>query len=72
MANRSRIEFKDCIEQGLLRKVIPSTEKAKKGLKKAKVFLEQAKKAFNIDAYDSALMTCYQAIFIAAKSVLLT
>lgn len=71
MVNRSRIEFEDCIRQGLLRKVIPSAEKAKKGIGKALIFLEQAKKAFSIGAYDSSLMTCYQAIFISAKSVLL-
>jgi uncharacterized protein (UPF0332 family) len=71
MANRSRIEFQDCIEQGLLRKVIPSVDKAKKGIDKAQIFLEQAKKAFTISAYDSSLMTCYQAIFLSAKSVLL-
>lgn len=71
MANRSRIEFKDCIEQKLLRKVIPSADKAKKGIDKARIFLEQAKKAFTIGAYDSSLMTCYKAIFLSAKSVLL-
>lgn len=71
MANRSRIEFRDCIEQGLLRKAIPSGDKAKKGINKARIFLEQSKKAFTIGAYDSSLMTCYQAIFLSAKSVLL-
>jgi uncharacterized protein (UPF0332 family) len=71
MANRSRIEFSDCIEQELLRKVIPSIDKARKGIGKAKSFLEQAKKAFHIEVLDSSLMTCYQAIFLAAKSVLL-
>jgi uncharacterized protein (UPF0332 family) len=71
MANRSRIEFRDCIKQGLLRKVIPSVDKAKKGVNKARVFLGQSKKAFTIGAYDSSLMTCYQAIFLSAKSVLL-
>ena len=71
MANHSRIEFKDCIKQRLLRKVIPSVDKAKKGVKKARIFLSQAKKAFEIEAYDSCLMTCYQAVFLSAKSVLL-
>jgi len=71
MANRSRIEFQDCIKQGLLRKVIPSVDKAKKGIDKARIFLDQAKKTFAVSAYDSSLMTCYQAIFLSARSVLL-
>jgi uncharacterized protein (UPF0332 family) len=71
MARRSRIEFSDCLKQGLLRKVIPSVEKAKKGIKKAKIFLSQARKAFEVELFDSSLMTCYQGIFLAAKSVLL-
>jgi len=69
MVNHSRIEFEDCVKQGLLRKLIPSVEKARKGIKKAKVFLSQAKKAFDVKAYDSCLMTCYQAIFLSAKPV---
>jgi len=65
-----RIEFRDCIKQGLLRKLVPSPEKASKGFKKAQVFLAQAKRAFDVKAYDSCLMTCYQAIFLSAKAVL--
>ncbi|MDP2926950.1 MAG: HEPN domain-containing protein [bacterium] len=71
MASHSRIEYEECIKQGLLRKVVPSHEKAGKGIIKANKFLEQARKAFNIKAYDSCLLTCYQAIFLSAKSVLL-
>jgi uncharacterized protein (UPF0332 family) len=71
MANRSRIEFGDCMKQGLLRKTIPSPEKARKGIEKASTFLEQARKVFEAKAYDSCLLTCYQAIFLSAKAVLL-
>ena len=70
MEKRLRIEFQECIKQGLLRKLVPSPEKAKRGLKKAQVFLAQAKKAYDVKAYDSCLMTCYQAIFLSAKAVL--
>ena len=70
MENHLRIEFQDCIEQGLLRKMVPSLEKARKGLRKAQIFLAQAKRAFDVKAYDSCLMTCYQAIFLSAKAVL--
>jgi len=70
MENHLRIEFQDCIKQGLLRKMVPSLEKARKGLKKARIFLTQAKRAFGVKAYDSCLMTCYQAVFLSAKAVL--
>jgi uncharacterized protein (UPF0332 family) len=70
MEKALKIEFEDCIKQGLLRKIIPSTEKARKGVKKGKVFLAQAMRAFDVKAYDSCLMTCYQAIFLSAKAVL--
>lgn len=70
MVNRSRIEYSDCLRQGLLRKVIPSLKKARNGVAKANKFLEQARKAFDVEAYDSCLLTCYQAIFLSAKSVL--
>jgi len=53
MEKRLRIEFRDSIKQGLLRKLVPSPEKARKGLKKAQVFLAQAKRAFDVKAYDS-------------------
>ena len=70
MVNHSRIEYDDCLKQGLLRKVIQSLEKARNGIAKANKFLEQARKLFAIEAYDSSLLTCYQAIFLSAKSVL--
>jgi len=70
MENHLRIEFQDCIKQGLLRKLVPSLEKARKGLKKARIFLAQAKRAFDVQAYDSCLLTCYQAVFLSAKAVL--
>jgi uncharacterized protein (UPF0332 family) len=70
MEKSLKIDFEDCIKQGLLRKIIPSPEKARKGLKKGKVFLAQAMSAFDVNAYDSCLMTCYQAIFLSAKAVL--
>lgn len=70
MESHLRIEFQDCIKQGLLRKIVPSLEKARKGLKKAWIFLTQAKRVFDVQAYDSCLMTCYQAVFLSAKAVL--
>jgi uncharacterized protein (UPF0332 family) len=70
MASQSRIEYEDCVKDGLLRKVIPSPDKARKGIAKAGKFLEQAGKAFDVGAYDSCLLTCYQAVFLSAKAVL--
>ena len=70
MANRSRIEFEECLKKGLIRKSVPSRDKAHKGIIKANKFLEQALKAFKIKAYDSCLLTSYQAVLLSAKSVL--
>jgi uncharacterized protein (UPF0332 family) len=70
MANRSRIEYEECLKKGLIRKIVPSRDKARKGINKAKMFLDQARRAFNIKAFDSCLLTCYQAVFLSAKSVL--
>jgi len=70
MASHFRIEYDGCMKEGLLRKVIPSVDKARNGIEKANKFLEQARKALDIGAYDSCLLTCYQAIFLSAKAVL--
>ena len=58
MASRSRIEFEECLKKGLIRKIVPSRDKARKGINKAKMFLDQARRAFNIKAFDSCLLTC--------------
>jgi len=50
---------------------MPSKEKAKKSIEKSKNLLEQAKKSFNVNAFDSCLITGYQAIFLSARAVLL-
>ena len=50
MANRSRIEYEECLKKGLIRKIVPSRDKAQKGINKAKKFLDQARRAFNIRA----------------------
>ena len=70
MVSRSRIEYNECLKKGLLRRVIPSLKKARSGVEKAKKFLDQARKSLDIQAYDASLLTCYQAVFLSAKSVL--
>jgi uncharacterized protein (UPF0332 family) len=70
MASHSRIEFEECLKKELIRKSVPSRDKAHKGIFKANKFLEQALKAFKIKAFDSCLLTYYQAVFLSAKSVL--
>lgn len=70
MASHSRIEYEECLKKGLIRKTVPSRDKARKGIIKANKFLDQARRAFNIKAFDSCLLTCYQAVLLSAKSVL--
>lgn len=70
MENQSRIEFNECLGKGLLKRTIPSLEKARKSIEKSERFLRQAESAFAVKAYDSSVITCYQAIFLSARSML--
>jgi len=70
MVSHSRIEYNECLKKGFLRRIIPSLKKAKSGIEKANKFLNQAKRALDIQAYDACLLTCYQAVFLSAKAIL--
>lgn len=43
------ISYEECINQGLLRKIPPSITQAREQLEKAKILLEEAKEAFEIE-----------------------
>ncbi len=64
-------EFEDCIEKGLLRKVAPSKDNAMKSIKRARMWLSQAKEAYDSDIYDSSILAAYEAMFHAARSILI-
>lgn len=64
------ISFKECVEQGLLRKIAPSITQAREQLGKAKILLEEAKESLEIENLNSAVMAGYAAMFDAARAIL--
>lgn len=64
------ISYKECMNQGLLRKIAPSITQAKEQLEKAKILLEEANESFEIENYNSAIIAGYAAMFDAARSIL--
>jgi len=62
--------YKDCIKEGLLRKIPPSEDKAKSSLKKAESWLEDAEKSLKGEALNSSVLSSYMAMFHAARSIL--
>lgn len=63
-------ELDNCMEQGLIRKVIPSKEKAVKSIAKARKWLDEAKKNRTFKLFDSCVVSAYSAMFHAARSLL--
>jgi uncharacterized protein (UPF0332 family) len=63
-------ELENCLEKGLLRKTLPSKVKALKSIKKARKWLNEAKKNFKFNLWDSCLVSSYSAMFHAARALL--
>jgi len=63
-------ELDNCLKQGLIRKAIPSKEKAAKSIDKARKWLDEAKKNRKFELFDSCLVSAYSAMFHAARSLL--
>jgi len=68
---RELSELDKCFEKGLIRKILPSKERALKSIKKAKKWLKEAKENFKYGLFDSCLISSYSAMFHAARSLLL-
>lgn len=64
-------EFEKCAEEGLIREIFPSKERAEKSIKRAERWLSEAENNFANKAFDSCLISGYLAMFHAAKSVLI-
>lgn len=64
-------ELDRCFEKGLIRKILPSKEKALKSIKKARRWLDEAQKNFDFGLFDSCLVSSYSAMFHAARTLLL-
>lgn len=66
-----RFELRDCIDQGLIRPVPPSAEKAAGSIKAADRWLEEAEKGMRSEAYGSSVIASYMAMFHSSRAILL-
>ena len=64
------LEYKKCVERGLLRKIPPSDDMAAQSLKKADKWLKEAEMACTAKAFDSVVHAGYMVMFHASRSVL--
>ena len=62
--------FETCLQRNLLRKVIPSREKALLSLKRAEEWLEEARRNIRFGSYRTSLVASYMAMFHAARALL--
>jgi uncharacterized protein (UPF0332 family) len=64
------INYKNCIEKGLLRKIPPSRDHAESSIQKAEKWLDESKKSLENGAIDSSVLASYLVFFHAARSIL--
>lgn len=64
------IDFKECIEKGLLRRMPASRQKAFQSLEKARQLLAEAKANLEEERSNSAVIIAYLVIFHAARAML--
>ncbi|MCX8183029.1 MAG: HEPN domain-containing protein [Crenarchaeota archaeon] len=63
-------ELDDCFTKGLIRRIVPSKDKALRSLGKANRWLEEAKKSLGFSLFNSCLVASYSAMFHAARALL--
>ena len=61
----------DCFRDGLLKRIRPDKDAAKREIEKSKEYLEKAKKNIEIDIHDIAVVAAYTSMFHAARAILL-
>jgi uncharacterized protein (UPF0332 family) len=62
--------LKDCIREGLIRKIPISVVRAKNSIVAAEKWLKEAKATFDAKAYNSSMMCSYLTMFHSARSIL--
>ena len=67
---RILFDYNECLKKGLIRKTVPSKEKARKSLEASIKWLEEAEKNIESNALRSSLLSAYLAVFHAARSIL--
>lgn len=64
------MDLKECLAQGLLKKDLPSSEKALRSLEVAAEKLEKAEQLFSLKVMDMALVNAYSSMFHASRALL--
>jgi uncharacterized protein (UPF0332 family) len=66
-----RFELRDCMDQGLIRRIPPSEEKATGSISAADRWLDEAEKGIYSEAYGSSVIASYMAMFHSSRAILL-
>ena len=64
------LNYEDCLEKGLLRKIPASKDNAFRSIEKAKKWFEEAKNTLESKAFNSSVSASYLAMFHAGRSIL--
>lgn len=63
-------DFNECMDKGFLRRIPKSQDNAARSLKTARDWLEEAERNSEAEAYNSGMISCYLAMFHAARAIL--
>jgi len=64
------MSIEELFREGLLKKIIPSDERAEKSLEVSEKYLAEAKRSMNVEAYDLTIIGSYSSSFHAARAIL--
>jgi uncharacterized protein (UPF0332 family) len=62
--------LEELFNKGLLKEIPPSRERAEKSIKKAEMYLSEAKQTLEIGVNDLVIIASYSSIFHSARSIL--
>jgi len=68
---RELSKLDECVKKGLIRKMPASKEAADKSILRAKSWLSDAELSLNAEIYDTCLLAAYEAMFHAARALLI-
>lgn len=69
-ALKKRFDFSDCMEEGLLRAIPSSREKAEGSMRAAGKWLEESEKDLKGGAFNSSVLASYLAMFHSSRAML--
>jgi uncharacterized protein (UPF0332 family) len=67
---KALFDYNECLKKGLIRKIVPSKDKARKSIEISLKWLQEAEKNFSNNALKSCLISSYLAVFHASRSIL--